>query len=224
MKSLNTAVIVLMMAVPLAEAGQKKHMVDLADMATIGYDNLEELMDHEHAVTKARIMLAVASNAEAQAKGGANTASRVLEAEKADIRAAEAELKAARKNADSVRIAAAEVLLRDAKHDLKTADILHKLKKQEIKLRELEVRQSKSLIDLRTSQLELAKVGLLKDAKSPVAEKYMIEKYVERVSTRQAEHDKFAKRAAIERKKFDRLGDDYSELAENTPVKQPLTD
>jgi len=82
---------------------------------------LVELQDAEFGVFLAQVGLSSAKAAERRAAGAGKAAERMLETENLDLKAAEAEVKAARANKDVDRLAAAEALLKSAERAKKTA-------------------------------------------------------------------------------------------------------
>lgn len=194
-------------------AGQAKYRVDLVDLASVGIDRLESLMEEEHALASANVLLAAAKHAEAQAKGGVKTAKRVVDAEEADQKAAESELKAAKKNQDADRTRVAEVLVANTKSDLQTARLLVRWKEQEARARRADVARAKAAIDVKTAELELAKAKLILEAEVPAAEKYDIGAYSERLNQRVGESNKATSRAEREDDKALALKAEWIKLA-----------
>ena len=95
--------------VTAAQAGLFKNSVDLADLAEVSPEALETLKETEFAVFVAHVRLNAAKAAERRAAGGGAAADRILEAENLDLKAATAELKAAKANQDQERMTAATV-------------------------------------------------------------------------------------------------------------------
>ena len=136
------AVTLLSLFAVCCEAGLFKNSVDLADLAEVPADALIEIKETEFEVFLAQVGLSSAKAAERRAAGAGKAADRLLETENLDLKAAEAEVKAAKANKDIERLAAAEAVLTSAERDKRTAKQFLEWKEHERETRQVEEKVS----------------------------------------------------------------------------------
>ncbi|MDH3283813.1 MAG: hypothetical protein OEQ13_03665 [Acidobacteriota bacterium] len=178
-----------------AQAGLFKDSVDLADLAQLSSEGLESLKDTEFAAFVARVKLEAAKAREDQAQGALKAAKRTISVEELDMKAATAEAKAAKANQDEDRLAAAEVLGRDAKTDLEVARLFEAWKKDDRASTRAAVKHAEAQLDLAEARRDHARVERLFAEKAAAASKYDSAEYAKRVSKRQGEADKTSRSA-----------------------------
>ena len=189
------------------EAGLFKNSVDLADLAEVPVDALVEIKETEFGVFLAQVGLNSTKAAERRAAGATKAADRVLETENLDLKAAEAEVKAAKANKDVERLAAAEAVLASAERDQRTAKQFRKWKEHERDTRQTEEKAAASALDLAEARPDLARAELLVRNQVPAAGKYDISDLAGAVRKRQEEYDSARRRVeskALELEKLER--------------------
>jgi hypothetical protein len=113
----------------------------------------------------------------------------LLETEILDLKAAEAEVKAAKANKDVERLAAAEAVLISAERDQRTAKQFRKWKVHERETRQAEEKAAAIALDFAEARRDLARAELLVRNQVPAAGKYDISDLAKAVRKRQEESD-----------------------------------
>ena len=200
----------------VCEAGLFKNSVDLADLSEISLETLGDLRDSEFEVLVAQIGLNSAKAAERGAEGAAKAAGRMLETENLDLKAAKAEVQAAKANKDSERTRSAETLLSEAEIDHRTAKLFLQWKEGERAARRIDVKAAASRLDLAEAQRDLARAKLLLREGAPSALKYDAAEMQKSVSRRQKEFGEASRRAQAESLKVEALKLEWLQLAGHT--------
>ncbi len=195
--SLRIAVSVLLaLAVSMtAQAGLFKDAVDVADLAQLSPEGLESLKESEFAAFVARVRLQAAKEREDQAQGALKAAQRNVSVQELDMKAAAAETKAAKANQDEERLAAAEILRRDARSDLEIAQAFETWKKDERAATRAAVKSAEARLDLAEAQRDHARIERLAAENVPASAKHDYTDSAKRVAKRQSDADKASRRA-----------------------------
>ena len=109
--------------------------VDLADLAQLSQKGLEDLKDREFAVFLAQVRLAGAKDALKEANGELKAVKRIFNTRKSDLKATEAEVKAAKEIQDKERFSRAESALQKSQEAYTSAELNVAWKAQEVKAR-----------------------------------------------------------------------------------------
>lgn len=176
------------------EAGLFKNSVDLADLAAVPAGALVEIKETEFEIFLAEVGLSSAKAAERRSAGAGKTAEHQLETENLDLKAAEAEVKAAKANQDVKRLAAAETVLTSAKRDQRSAKQFLAWKKHERETRQAEEKVAATRLDLAEARRDLARAELLARHHVPAAGKYDISDLAKTVRKRQTEYDNVSRK------------------------------
>ena len=209
---------ILLMTVALAglfvlgcsQGASSKATVDRADLAPLGAARLAQLSQPENALSTARTMLAAAKNAEIEAKEQVKVAKSTIDAEVADKQAAEAELKAAKKNNDPGRAESARKLVDETIHELRVARLELQWRQQEVKAASAEITQAEAKVEFESAQLELARVQLLSTSDSAAMASYDLEEFRASANRARAALDSAESRAQTERSRANQLRDEWS--------------
>lgn len=211
-KTIITTVLLALAAIG-CEAALFKHSVDLADLSGIPREALLELEESEFEVFLAQVGFNTARAAERGAAGAAKAAERLLETETLDLKAAKAEVKAAKANQDGERLLAAEAVLTAAELDERAAKQFLKWKKREREAREAEAKMAATALDLAESRRDLARVELLVRQGAPAAVKYDLSDLAGAVRKRQKDHESASRKAAAAGHELEALKQEWLRLA-----------
>ncbi len=207
------AISLLALAAVCCEAGLFKNSVDLADLAEVPAETLVELQEAEFGVFLAQVGLSSAKAADRRAAGAGKAADRMLETENLDLKAAEAEVKAAKANKDVERLAAAEALLKSAERAKKTAKQFLQWKEHERETRRAEEKAAAIALDLAEARRDVARAELLVRHRAPAAAKYDVSDLIKAAAKRQAEYDGAARKAASKALELVKLEQEWRRLA-----------
>lgn len=213
----RVVVLILMMAMIAgpAQAGLFKDSVDLADLGQVDPAALQSLKETEFGVFLAQVRLNAAKAAERRAGGGVKTAKRMLDAEDLDLKAATAEVKAAEANEDAARREAAAAVLAGAREDLRTAKLLITWQEQEKESAQARVRMAKAGVDLAESRRDVARVRLMQQEKAPGAGKYALADFEKNVSSREKDHGKALRKSETETGKAAKAKAAWEQVSKN---------
>ena len=207
------AIAVLSLFAICCEAGLFKNSVDLADLAEVPADALVEVKETEFEVFVAQVGLGSAKAAERRAAGAIKAADRSLETENLDLKAAEAEVKAARANKDGERLAAAEALLKSAERAKKTARQFLEWKQLERETRQAEAKAAALALDLAEARRDVARAQLLARHQAPAAAKYDLAELAKTARKRQAEYEESRRKATSKALGLTKLEGEWRRLA-----------
>ena len=155
----------------------------------------------------------MARAAERRAAGAGKAAERQLETENLDLKAAEAEVKAAKANQDVERLAAAEAVLTSAERDQRTAKQFLAWKEHERETRQAEEQVAATRLDLAEARRDLARAELLARHHVPAAGKYDISDLAKTVRKRQTEYDNASRKAGAKALELEKLEREWLRLA-----------
>lgn len=195
------------------EAGLFKNSVDLADLAEVPAAALSEMKETEFGVFLAQVGLSSAKAAERRAAGAGKAAGRILETEKLDLKAAEAEVKAAKANQDVERLTAAETVLTSAERDQRIARQFLGWKEHERETRQAEEKTAAIALDLAEARRDRARAELLARNQVPAAGKYDISDLSKTVRKRQTEYDNARRKAGAKSVELEKLEREWLALA-----------
>jgi hypothetical protein len=187
--------------------------VDLKDLAAVGESSLDTLESVHHEFLVSQILIAGAEAAEDAAKDAVKDAKKVYEADKADEKAANAELEAARKNTDEPRTRLAESNLDRTRKELKQAEALLDWKEKEADLAKTALALAKETFKLREAEMELARADLVLSSGVATSKTYRIDSFRKEAADRgkkvegiQSTVDRQRQAAAAAREEWERFG------------------
>lgn len=187
--------------------------VDLGDLAAVGESSLDALESVHHRFLVSQILIAGAEVAEDAAKDAAKDAKKVYEADKADEKAANAELEAAKKNTDEPRTRLAESNLDKVRKELKQSEALLQWKEKEADLAKTALTLAKETFKLREAEMELARAELVISSGVATTKDYRIDSFKKEAADRgkkvagiQNTVDRQRQAAAEAREAWERLG------------------
>ena len=158
-----------------------------------------------------------------QLRGALKAADRSASVEALDMKAAEAEKKAAKANQDAARTAAADALHADATIDLDTAKLFKSWKSDELEAVRAAVKFAKSDLDLAESSRDLARVRILIAEKTIFAGQYDAGDYEDTVEKRQKEVEKQRTKATKKQAVADASRVRYERMAKKQPDLDAIT-
>ena len=213
----RVAVLVLMVALIAgpAQAGLFKDSVDLADLGQVDAEALQSLQETEFGVFLAQVRLGAAKSAERRAGGGIKAAKRIVDAEELDLKAATAEIKAAEANEDAQRREEGAVVLAGGREDLRTAKLLLAWQDQEKQAAQAWVGMAKTGVDLAEARRDLARVQLLHQENAPGADKYAPAEFEKIVTKREKEYGKAGRKSETEAGKAAKAKAAWEKVAKN---------
>ena len=223
MKKVIAVTVPLLFAI-CCEAGLFKNLVDLADLADVPADALVEIKESEFGVFLGQVGLSSAKAAERRAAGAGKAADRLLETENLDLKAAKAEVKAAKANQDVERLTAAEAVLTSAERDQRIAKQFLGWKEHEQETRQAQEKTAATALDLAEARRDLARAELLVRNQLPAASKYDISDLAKTVRKRQTDFDNASRKTGAKVLELEKLEREWLRLARavGVPAEDPL--
>lgn len=207
----------LILAASSVEAGLFKNSVDLADLAEVSAESLEVLRDSEFEAFVAQIGLTAARASERIAEGAEKAAARILETENLDLKAAKAELQAAKSNKDTERMATGATVLSRAETDQRRAKLFREWKDADTAAKRAAVKAAASRLDLAEANRDLERARLLVREKATSGFKYDLADLGKSVSKRQKEFDEANRKAQFQASKAAAFEFEWQRLPANVP-------
>jgi hypothetical protein len=180
----------------VAEAGMFQGPVEYKDLARLSAEGLESLKATEVAVFVANVRLAAAKNSEEEAKAALRKAEELRENERLNLKAAEAEQKAAEAAQDEVRISKAKRGLLRAEEAIKPARLRVKWKQRANDARKAGVRRAKLALEIAETKRDMARIDRLVLENVPTSKQYSRPDYEAKLKRVQQDHMK-----AVEKEK-----------------------
>ena len=163
---------ILIITQPVANADIFKGSVEYKDLARLSAEGLESLKATEVAVFMANVRLAGARNLEEEAKEALRKAEELRENERLNLKAAEAENKAAEAAQDEVRISKAKQGLLRAEEAIKPARLQVKWKQKAHDARKAGARKAKLALEIAETKRDMARIDRLVLENVPTSKKY----------------------------------------------------
>jgi len=196
MKKLILGLSIFMIAQPAANAGILKGSVEYKDLARLSAEGLESLKATEVAVFVANVHLAAAKNLEEDAKEALRKAEELRETERLNLKAAEAENKAAEAAQDEVRISKAKQGLLRAEEAIKPARLQVKWRQKAHDARKAGVRKAKLALEIAETKRDMVRIDRLVLEGVATSKKYSRPDYEAKLKRVQQDHMK-----AVEKEK-----------------------
>jgi hypothetical protein len=135
--------------------------VEYKDLARLSAEGLESLQATEVAVFLANVRLAAAKNAGEDAREALKKAENERETERLNLKAAEAEHKAAEAAQDGDRLAKAKQSVERAKEAIKPAELLVKWRQKAFDASKTTVRKAKLTLEIAETKRDMARIDRL---------------------------------------------------------------
>ncbi|UCG12661.1 MAG: hypothetical protein JSU72_19650 [Deltaproteobacteria bacterium] len=213
MRKLILCLAMFMITQPAASAAFLKGSVEYKDLARLSGEGLQALKETEFSVFLANVRLAAARNAGEDAREALKKAENERENERLNLKAAEAEHKAAEAAQDGDRLSKAKQSVERAKDAVKPAELLVKWRQKAFDASKAGVRKAKLALEVAETKRDMARIDRLVLEGVPTSKKYSRPDYEAKLKRVQQDHMKAIEREKREMSAAEQLRAQYEKAA-----------